>query len=128
MSNLIHAYNDSPTIAGTAAADIENAAMLALAFDENGKFKLPAEGDTLIGITLANMEAVRADEPIDVQVVGGCLWLCGGEVKRGDLLTADTAGKAVKAESGASLAVALEPGKADKPIQVYIIRTGGANP
>lgn len=125
MSYQIHAYNPSPTISGTAAADMENAAMLAMAFDESGKFKLPAEGDTLIGITLANMESVKADAPLDVQVKDGCLWLCGSEVKRGNLLTADTAGKAVKAESGAALAVALEDGKADQPIQVYIIRAGG---
>lgn len=129
MSYLNHSYNPSPTISGVAAADIENAAMLALAFDESGKFKLPAEGDTPIGITLANIETVKADEPIDVQVKDGCLWLCGGEVKRGNLLTADTAGKAIKAESGASLAVALEDGAADQPIQVYILRAGGgANP
>lgn len=129
MSYLNHAYNPSPTIAGIAAADIEAASAIALAFDESGKLKLPAEGDTLIGITLANIDSVKADEPIDVQVKDGCLWTCGGEVKRGNLLTADTSGKAVKAESGASLAVALEDGKADQPIQVYIMRTGGgANP
>ena len=122
MSYLNHSYNDSPTIWGQVAEAQTAPAMLAFAFDENGKFILPAkEGDPVVGICLADADGVEKDGGISVQYKNGCLWLAGEAVKRGDYLKADTTGKAKKATDGNILAIALEDAEADKPCPVLIV-------
>lgn len=119
-----HSYNSSPTIYGEAAAAMETPAMLAVKFDENGKLALPAAGDFCAGITLASSDAVAIGDRLDVQVKDGCYWMAGAAVKRGDMLAADANGKAQKATDGQNvLAVALNDAEADKPVEVYIMRT-----
>lgn len=130
MSYLNHSYNDSAFIYGEAAAANEAPAMLAFAFDENGKLTLPQKaGDFCAGIALANADSVEIGDRLDLQVKDGCYWIAGEAVKRGNMLAADTTGKAKKATEGNVLAVALEDAEADKPVNVYIMRTvlGGSS-
>lgn len=121
---LNHSYNSSAFIHGEAAAAMDAPAMLAVKFDDNGKLALPAAGDFCVGITLANADTVAIGDRLDAQVKDGCLWIAGEAVKRGYLLAADETGKAKKATDGQNvLAVALADAEADKPVEVYILRT-----
>lgn len=121
---LNHSYNDSPVIHGEAAAANAAPAMLAFAFDSNGKLALPEAGAFCAGISLANADAVEVGSRLDVQVKDGCYWTAGAAVKRGALLAADAFGKAVTATTGQHvLAVALADAAKDKPVEVYIMRT-----
>ena len=121
---LNHAYTDSPVIHGEAAADNTAPAMLAFAFDSDGLLATPAAGAFCAGISLANADAVKAGDRLDVQVKDGCYWKAGAAIKRGDLLAADATGKAVKATTGQHvLAVALANAASGNPVEVYIMRT-----
>lgn len=116
---LNHAINDSPTICGEAAGTITP--MTAVKFDSNGKIATAAAGDLCIGIALATTDC-KAGDTVHVQIKDGGMWTAGGTFAAGDLLASDANGKAVKATSGMALAIALEAGKADKPVKVLICR------
>lgn len=120
MSYLTHAINDSATLCGESAGAI--APLTAVKFDADGKLATAAAGDLCIGIALATTDCTKAGETVHVQIKDGGLWIAGGDFVAGDLLAADASGKAVKADAGTALAIALEAGKADKPTKVLICR------
>ena len=57
---------------------------------------------------------------VDIIEVGTADVLCGGSVAAGDIIGADSSGRAVKVTSGVALGIALEAGAADDVIEVRI--------
>lgn len=119
--------NESPTIVLPAAEKIENAQAIALAIKEGGVGKPTAAGDMLIGLTLrAAEETYEKGDDVTIQVKDIGKWTAGEAIAIGDLLTANTAGKAVKATAGNFImAIALTATKTPGTmIQVQIIKAG----
>ena len=83
-----------------------------------GKVKLAGAGETAIGITgeLDTAEGCRCD----VQLDGIAEVECGGSVTFGAKLASDANGKAVAAESGEYLGIALEGGVSGDIIRVKL--------
>lgn len=118
------AIDNSPTLYGYVAAEMAAPAMLAVAFDNDGKLALPAAAAFCIGIVLPNTDAVKAGDGVTIQVRETGYWLTAVEVKPGALLTTDAAGKAVIATAGqAVFAVALEAAAAGTPVKAMICHT-----
>lgn len=118
--------NDSPTIVFPAKDKIENAQGIALMISD-GQLVKPTAGANIIGLSLfTNDETVAAGDDVTVQVKDIGKWIAGGEVSVGDELTANTDGKAVKAETGNFItAVALSKATAENDvIVVQIIKAG----
>ena len=57
---------------------------------------------------------------VDIVEVGTADVLCGGAIAAGDIIGADSSGRAVKVTSGVALGIALEAGAADDVIEVRI--------
>lgn len=124
MSFLTHPIDNSPTIRGVAGADIENPALLAVKFDDNGNLTLPAAGDPIIGIVVADTDSVKAGEPLHVQIKDITYWQAGDAIKAGTMLKADATGKCVPAASGDTVdAIALEAAAAGDLCKVMIEHT-----
>ncbi len=119
--------NESPTITIPAAEKIEGAQAIALVIKDGGVGKPTMVGDMPIGLTLrAAEETYETGDDVTIQVKDIGKWTAGEEVAVGDLLTADTSGKAVKAAAGNFImAVALSAAeKAGTLVQVQIIKAG----
>lgn len=109
MSYMTHPIDNTPTIRGVAGAAIENPALLAVKFNTDGKLVLPAAGDAVIGIVLADEGAVKAGDPLHIQIKDITYWIAGGAIKAGDMLKATAEGKCVAATAGDVVnAIALE--------------------
>lgn len=122
--------NESPVIAGIAAADIADGAMLAVSMDADGIKTVATAGDVAIGLLIAETDdKIAQGDTVTVQIKDIGLWKAGAAVAAGDLLTPDAAGKATKAASGNFvLAQAMEAATAaDQVIRVQIIKAGYAN-
>lgn len=121
--------NESPTIVLPAAEKIENAQAIALAIKEGGVGKPAAAGDMLIGLTLrAAEETYEKGDDVTIQVKDIGKWTAGEAIAIGDLLTANTEGKAVKATAG-NFIMAIALTATENPgtmIQVQIIKAGYA--
>lgn len=114
----------SPTRVFKVATALMGAAFTAVTLGENG-LATSAAGDVPIGILTAETELPQAvGEEVNVQVVGGAMWIVGEAVKAGDLLAAGADGKAVKATSGNfAFAQALEAAASGAVAHVLIVRT-----
>lgn len=120
---LNHAINQSATIVGKAAAKLENPNLLAVKVDANGAFALPAAGDLCIGIVLADSDTIEAGDDVHVQIKDITHWRAGGAFKKGDLIAANAAGKAVLAAAGnKALAIALQDGADGSIVECFICR------
>ena len=122
--------NESPVIAGIAAADIVDGAMLAVSMDADGIKTVATAGDVAVGLLIAETDdKIAQGDTVTVQIKDIGLWKAGAAVAAGDLLTPDAAGKATKATSGNFvLAQAMEATTAaDQVIRVQIIKAGYAN-
>lgn len=120
--------NESPVIAAKAGAAITDGAMLAVSMDDNG-VKIPTEaGAVAVGLLIPETETVAVGDDVTVQVKDMGLWKTGAAVAAGDLLTTDTAGKAIKATAGNFvMAQALQAATAaDQVVRVQIIKAGFA--
>lgn len=95
------AINESPVIVLEAKEAIAGGARaIAMAVD-GGKAALPSRGAAVIGITVMETdEALEAGEDVEIQIKDIGKWVAGEAVAIGDELTADAAGKAVKASGG----------------------------
>lgn len=127
MSYFGTTINDSPVIAGVAAAAITGAEFLAVKFDSNGKIvKADTAGENVLGLLGAEMGEYKAGETVSVQIKECGLWKTGGAVAAGAELAVDANGKCVTATGGDFiLAVALEAAtEADEVIKVQIIKAG----
>lgn len=129
--------NNSATIRDALAADITDAPHKAVAYDANGKLALPAaDGDPAVGVILSDAAAydngnslvTKAGTEVDVLIHHIGLIEAGEAVKKGDLLTVSTAGKAKKAVSGNFiLGVAMTAASADgELVQIQITKSGYA--
>lgn len=125
MSNyMTHPIDNSPTIRGIAGADIENPALLAVKFDGDGKLVLPAAGDPVIGIVLADENTMKTGSPLHIQIKGITYWIAGAKIKAGDMLKATADGKCEPAAAGNVVnAIALEPAAAGDLCKVMITHT-----
>lgn len=84
MSNyMTHPIDTTPTIRGIAGAAIENPALLAVKFDGEGKLVLPAAGDPIIGIVLADENTVKTCDHLHIQIKDITYWIAGAEIKAG---------------------------------------------
>ena len=126
MSYTGTTINESPVIAGEAGDNLGEAAFLAVAFDTDGKMKLPAAGDVPIGILSPETEDVSTGDSLTVQIKDIARWKSSGTFPAGAELSSDTDGMAEAAASGGFvLAVALEPAAtAGQVVQVQIIKSG----
>lgn len=120
--------NESPVIAGIAAADITDGSMLAVSMDDTGVKAVTNAGGVAVGILIAETDSVKQGDTVTVQIKDIGLWKTGAAVSAGDLLTPDASGKATKAASGNFiLAQAMEAATAaDQVIRVQIIKAGYA--
>lgn len=120
--------NESPVIAGIAAADIADGSMLAVSMDDTGIKAVANAGDVAVGILIAETGGVKQGDTVTVQIKDIGLWKTGAAVSAGDLLTPDANGKATKAAAGNFiLAQAMEAATAaDQVIRVQIIKAGYA--
>lgn len=75
--------------------------------------------NTPIGVCI-QPGACEVGDVIDIVEVGTADVLCGGSVAAGDIIGADSSGRAVKATSGVALGIALEAGAADDVIEVRV--------
>lgn len=113
MSYMTHPIDNTPTIRGVAGAEIEAPAFLAVKFDADGKLVLPAAGDPIIGIVLADEEAVKTGDPLHIQIKDITYWIAAAAIKAGDMLKATADGKCTPASAGEVVnAIALEPAAA----------------
>lgn len=129
MSYYGTTINESPVIAGIAAADMGKTAFLAAGFDGEGKIAVAnTKGANVLGLLPAEQEDIKAGNTVTVQVKDMGLWKAGAAVAAGDELTTDENGKAVKAKSGDFItAIALEAANADGDvIKVQIVKAGYA--
>lgn len=119
--------NDSPVIAGTAAAELENAEFTAVKFDADGAITKATEaGEAALGLLPAEEGNKTAGETVTVQIKDIGYWKTGAAVAAGDLLATTAEGKAAKATSGQfALAIALEAAAAaDAVIKVQLVKAG----
>jgi len=124
--------NNSATIRDVLAADVTDAPHKAVAYDADGKLALPAaDGDPAIGILLSDTAAddsgvSKAGTEVDVLIKNIGLALAGGAVKKGDRVTANTAGAVVKAASGNFiLGVAMTEATAEgELVQIQLTKSG----
>lgn len=123
--------NDSPTVAGIAAAAISGKEFTAVSYDGNGKIVANAtKGKNVLGLLGAEHGDVAAGGTVTVQVKDIGLWKTGAAVAAGAELTSDVNGKAVTAAAGEFItAIALEAASAaDEVIKVQIVKAGYVNP
>lgn len=127
--------NNSSTIREAAAVDIPNAAQKAVAFDQDGKLVLPAaNGDPVIGVVLSDVSAyengenlvTKAGTDIDVLIRDIGLIEAGEAIAKGDLISVNTSGQAVKAAAGKFiLGMAFTAAEnAGELIQIQITKSG----
>lgn len=129
MSYYGTTINESPVIAGIAAADMEKTAFLAVKFDGEGKIAVADEkGKNVLGLLPAEQEDIKAGGTVTVQVKDMGLWKASAAFNAGDELTTTADGKAAKAESGDFItAIALEKAESDGDIvKVQIVKAGYA--
>lgn len=121
--------NESPVIAAHAGQAITNGALLAVAMDADGVKVVSTAGGVAVGLLIPETDNVAAGDTVTVQVKDMGLWKVGAAVAAGDLLTANAAGKAIKATAGNYiLGQALEAATAaDQVIHVQIIKAGFAS-
>lgn len=127
MSYFGTTINDSPVIAGVAAAAITGAEFLAVKFDDNGKIvKASTAGENVLGLLGAEMGEYKAGENVSVQIKECGLWKTGGAVAAGAELAVDANGKCKEAGAGDYvLAIALESAtEAGEVIKVQIVKSG----
>lgn len=119
--------NDSPTIAGKAAAAITGGAFLAAKLTASG-VAVAGAGEAAVGIFIPETDSPSAGADVTVQVKDIGLAMTGAAVDAGDLLASDANGKLIKAASGKfALAVALETATAaNQVISVQICKAGYA--
>lgn len=125
--------NQSVTIveqAGTEIADVRNRIM---AFDKDGNVVLAADGSAvLVGVALiesglndisgAESGKVNAGDDVDIQIKDIGYILAGGDIAKGDEVTASS-GLAVKAESGDYVVgIALSAVEKDEYCRVQITK------
>lgn len=120
--------NESPVIAAQAGQAITGGALLAVAMSSTGVKVVSTAGDVALGLLIPETDDVAAGDTVTVQIKDMGLWKVGAAVAAGDLLTANAAGKAIKATAGNYiLGQALEAATAaDQVIHVQIIKAGYA--
>ena len=102
--------NQSVTITERAGADIEDARNRIMAYDQDGNVVLAADGSVvLVGVALieagvndiSGVESgkVNTGDDVDIQIKDIGYILAGGDIAKGDEVTASS-GLAVKAEAG----------------------------
>lgn len=75
--------------------------------------------NTPIGVCI-QPGACEVGDVIDIVEVGTADVLCGGSVAAGDIIGANSSGRAVKATSGVALGIALEAGAEGDVIEVRV--------
>ena len=127
MSYFGTTINDSPTIAGKAAAALSGAAFLAVKYNSDGNIALASTaGENVLGLLGAEEGDHAAGDTVSVQIKECGLWKAGAAVAAGAELATNAAGKCITATAGAFiLAIALEAASAaDEVIQVQIVKAG----
>lgn len=125
--------NQSVTIVEQAGAEIADARNRILAYDKDGNVVLAADGSAvLVGIALieagindiSGVESgkVNAGDDVDIQIKDIGYILAGGDIAKGDEVTASS-GLAVKAESGNYVVgIALSAVEKDEYCRVQIAK------
>ncbi len=110
--------NQSATITEQAGADIEDARNRIMAYDNDGNVVLATDGTTiLIGVAL-----IEAGINVDIQIKDIGYILAGGDIAKGDEVTASN-GLAIKAEtSNYVVGIALSAVSKDEYCRVQIVK------
>ena len=125
--------NQSATITEQAGADIEDARNRIMAYDNDGNVVLATDGTTiLIGVALieagindiSGVESgkVNVGDDVDIQIKDIGYILAGGDIAKGDEVTASN-GLAIKAETSNYVAgIALSAVSKDEYCRVQIVK------
>lgn len=119
--------NDSPTIAGIAAADLSDAEFLAVKFDASGKIvKASTAGENVLGLLGAEEGNRSAGDTVSVQIKECGLWKASAAIAAGAELATTADGKCATATGGQFItAIALEAASAaNEVIKVQIVKAG----
>jgi hypothetical protein len=130
MAYIGSTINNSPTIAGTLAAEIKgDAAFLAVKFDETGKIALAGKGEPAIGVIVpGNVENPAAGDEVTIQVKDIGIAKAGGKITAGAAVASAADGKFAAAATGDFIiGFALSGADGDgKTFQIQITKSGYA--
>lgn len=93
--------NESSTIAEKAGEKLENPAYKAVMYNSDGNVVIADKGDTAIGVVLGNcLDSVNKGDSINILIKDIGLIEAGGVIAKGDAVSVNDKGQAVKAEAG----------------------------
>jgi len=93
--------NNSPTIIEKAGTDLVNPACKAVMYDDNGNIVTANSGDKAIGVVLSDVSSsVVKGDTLSILIKDIGLIEAGGEISKGDALSVNENGQAIKAETG----------------------------
>ena len=129
MSYIGSSISVSPTIAGTAAAAIENGAGKAVKYDTNGKIVLcSTAGESALGfLILQTDDKVEAGDTLTIQIFGIGMAVAGGTVAAGDLLAVNASAQVVKAADGNHIIGQALPVSTGGFISIQMLKGGQLN-
>ena len=123
LERLNSFINESPTICEKAGTNIDAPAHKAVMYDDDGNVVLATSGEKAIGVILSS-----SPDPIikgsQVNILISCIGLleAGGEIKKGDYVTINSAGQGVVAEENDHVfgRAFTKSGNAGEVIQIQI--------
>lgn len=124
MAFLATSINQSPVIATTAGATIEDVRGKAVKFSDGNVILCSTAGEAVLGIgIMTNDEKSETGDQVDVQIKDIGLVKAGASVAKGDELAVDATGCFQKATASQFVfAIALEAGEKDEYIPAMIVR------
>ncbi len=92
---------ESSTIAEKAGDNLVSAAYKAVMYDSAGNVVIADKGDTAIGVVLGNcLDSVNKGDNLNILIKDVGLIEAGGVIAKGDAVSVNDKGQAVKAETG----------------------------
>ena len=93
--------NKSSTIIEKAGTNLVNPAHKAVMYDDNGNVVTASSGDKAIGVVLSDVSSsVVKGDTLSILIKDIGLIEAGGEISKGDALSVNENGQAIKAEAG----------------------------
>lgn len=118
---------ESSTIAEKAGDNLVNAAYKAVMYNSDGNIIIADKGDTAIGVVLGDcLDSVNKGDNMNILIKDIGLIEAGGVIAKGDAVSINDKGQAVKAETGSFIfGFAFSRAKAEgELIQVQINKAG----
>lgn len=124
MAFLATSINESPVIATTAGAAIEDVRGKAVKFSGENVVLCSTAGEFVLGVgIMTNAESIASGGQVDVQIKDIGLVKAGAAIAKGDELAVDASGTFQKATSGQFIfAIALQAAETGEYIPAMIVR------